>query len=109
MQVLLDSNIMVKKVQELNDFPIRSKPGDAVYLRDVGDAEDSYAIQTSRVRIDGRDQVYVPVYRQQGASSLAVADGVKDHIAYMESRLPEGTKLEFVMDQSLYVKEASTA
>jgi multidrug efflux pump subunit AcrB len=106
MQVLLDSNSMVKKVEELNDFPIRSKPGDAVYLRDVGEAKDAYAIQTSRVRIDGRDQVYVPIYRQQGASSLAVANGVKDYIAYMESRLPEGTKLEFVMDQSLYVKEA---
>jgi multidrug efflux pump subunit AcrB len=106
MQVLLDSNSMVKKVEDLNDFPIRSKPGDAVYLRDVGEAKDAYAIQTSRVRIDGRDQVYVPVYRQQGASSLAVAEGVKDYIAYMESRLPEGTKLDFVMDQSVYVKEA---
>jgi multidrug efflux pump subunit AcrB len=106
MQVLLDSNSMVKKVEDLNDFPIRSKPGDAVYLRDVGEAKDSYAIQTSRVRIDGHDQVYVPVYRQQGASSLSVATGVKDYIAYMESRLPEGTKLDFVMDQSLYVKDA---
>ncbi|HEX5271839.1 MAG TPA: efflux RND transporter permease subunit, partial [Gemmataceae bacterium] len=106
MQVLLDSNSMVKKVEDLNDFPIRARPGDAVYLRDVGEAKDSYAIQTSRVRIDGRDQVYVPVYRQQGASSLSVADGVKDYIPYMESRLPEGTKLDFVMDQSLYVKEA---
>ena len=47
-----------------------------------------------------------PIYRQQGASSLSVANGVKDYIAYMESRLPEGTKLDFVMDQSLYVKEA---
>jgi multidrug efflux pump subunit AcrB len=106
MQVLLDSNSMVKKVEDLNDFPIRSKPGDAVYLRDVGEAKDAYAIQTSRVRIDGSDQVYVPIYRQQGASSLSVANGVKDYIAYMESRLPEGTKLDFVMDQSLYVKEA---
>jgi multidrug efflux pump subunit AcrB len=106
MQVLLDSNSMVKKVEDLNDFPIRSKPGDAVYLRDVGEARDSYAIQTSRVRIDGRDQVYVPVYRQQGASSLSVADGVKDYIPEMESRLPEGTRLDFVMDQSLYVREA---
>ncbi|HKI35385.1 MAG TPA: efflux RND transporter permease subunit [Gemmataceae bacterium] len=106
MQVLLDSNSMVKKVEDLNDFPIRIKPGDAVYLRDVGEAKDAYAIQTSRVRIDGSAQVYVPIYRQQGASSLSVATGVKDYIHYMESRLPEGTKLDFVMDQSLYVKEA---
>jgi multidrug efflux pump subunit AcrB len=105
-QVLLDTNLMVADVKELNDFPIRIKPGDSVYLRDVGEARDSYSIQTSRVRIDGRREVYVPIYRQQGASSLAVANGVKEHIKYMEERLPPGTKLEFVMDQSLYVKEA---
>jgi len=105
-QVLLDTNLMVNDVKEINDFPIRTKPGDAVYLRDVGEARDSYSIQTSRVRIDGRREVYVPIYRQQGASSLSVANGVKDHIAFMEERLPPGTKLEFVMDQSIYVKEA---
>jgi multidrug efflux pump subunit AcrB len=108
-QVLLDTNLMVNDVKEINDFPIRIKPGDSVYLRDVGEARDSYSIQTSRVRIDGEREVYVPVYRQQGASSLDVANGVKAHIRYMEDRLPPGTKLEFVMDQSFYVKEAITS
>jgi multidrug efflux pump subunit AcrB len=105
-QVLLDSNVMVDRVEELNDLPIKTDQGKNIYLRDVGRAMDSNAIQTSRVRIDGRPQVYVPIYRQQGASSLAVANGVRDHIDYMEERLPEGTKLEFIMDQSVYVREA---
>jgi multidrug efflux pump subunit AcrB len=111
-QVLLDTNVMVEKVDELNDLPIRAIPGDRVYLKDVGWAQDAYTIQTSRVRITdetnplGRREVYVPIYRQQGASSLAVANGVKEHIEDMKKRLPPGTELHFVMDQSLYVKEA---
>jgi multidrug efflux pump subunit AcrB len=105
-QVLLDTNVMVNKVKELNDLPIVMQPGHQVYLRDIGHAEDSYAIQTSRVRIDGRRQVYVPIYRQQGASSLSVANGVKEHVKYMEERLPAGTKLDFVMDQTISVREA---
>ncbi len=118
-QILLDTNVMVDRVEELNDIPIRTVPGDRVYLKDVGQAQDAYTIQTSRVRItdkssphdregheEGRREVYVPIYRQQGASSLAVANGVKNYIADMEKRLPPGTKLHFVMDQSLYVKEA---
>jgi multidrug efflux pump subunit AcrB len=108
-QVLLDTNVMVHKVEELNDLPIRTTPGDSVYLRDIGRAMDSYAIQTSRVRIDGRRQVYVPIYRQQGASSLDVADGVKSAIAEMQRHLPPGTKLELVMDQSVYVKQSIEA
>jgi multidrug efflux pump subunit AcrB len=105
-QLLLDTNMMVDKVKELNDMPISTDPDNSVYLRDIGHAEDSYAIQTSRVHIDGRRQVYVPIYRQQGASSLAVAQGVQDKIKFIEQRCPKGTKLTFVMDQSIYVKEA---
>src|SRR6516162_4062087 len=81
-QVLLDTNAMVKDVNELNDLPIRLEPNNNVYLNEIGHAEDSYAIQTSRVRINGKPQVYVPIYRQGGASSLAVADGIKDHIKF---------------------------
>ena len=103
-QWLLDSNVMVEKIEELNDLPIKSDKN--IFLRDIGKAIDSYAIQTSRVRINDHRQVYVPIYRQQGASSLAVANGVRDRIKAMEERLPEGTKLELVMDQSVYVREA---
>ncbi len=104
-QVLLDSNAMVKDVSELNDLPIRIKPGDNVYLRDIGHAEDSSTIQTSRVRIDGQREVYVPIYRQQGASSLSIVDKLKEHIPFMEQRLPAGTQLEFIMDQTESVRE----
>src|SRR5262249_11522870 len=111
-QILLDTNAMVNRIEELNDFPIRTVPGDRVYLKDIGHAEDAYTFQTSRVRLvdeaapSGRREVYVPIYRQQGASSLSVANGVKGTIEFMERQLPPGTKLHFVMDQSLYVKEA---
>src|SRR5205823_14780441 len=75
-QVLLDTNAMVTSVGELDENPIRPPTGEVILLADVGHAEDSYAIQTSRVRINGKQQVYVPIYRQGGASSLAVAEGV---------------------------------
>jgi multidrug efflux pump subunit AcrB len=102
----------VKNVKDLDDLPIRlDGPRNTVYLRDIGHAEDSYAIQTSRVHIDNRREVYVPIYRQQGASSLAVAESVRNSLADMMARLDsipgyQGTKLGFVMDQSIYVREA---
>lgn len=57
----LDSNAMVNSVEELNDVPITSKAGNRVFLRDVGRARDSAAIQTAMVRINGKRQVYVPI------------------------------------------------
>src|SRR5262249_18707429 len=105
-QVLLDTNALVKNVEDLNDLPVRIEPNANVYLRDVGFARDSYAIQTSRVRIDGEKQVYVPIYRQGGASSLTVANGVKDFKDEAQKSLPEGTELGWIMDQSFYVKQS---
>ena len=105
-QILLDSNALLEKVQDFNALPIRIEPNNNVYLRDIGWAEDSYAIQTSRVRIDGKPQVYVPIYRQGGASSLAVSKGVNEALASMEERLEPGTELGYEMDQSFYVKQS---
>jgi multidrug efflux pump subunit AcrB len=105
----LDSNAMVDAVEDLNNIPIRMEPGNRIYLRDVGHARDSHAIQTALVRIDGKRQVYVPIYRQQGASTLDVVDGVRREIPHMMDVLRAGgnnVQLDFVMDQSVYVREA---
>ncbi len=105
-QVSLDTNMMVRTVDDFNDMPITFEPGHRVLLRDVGVAVDDAVIQKSRVRVNGKQQVFVPIYRQAGSSSLAVADGVKEAIPQMESELPEGSKLEYVIDQSEYVRKA---
>ena len=105
--------MMAEKIDELMDLPIRMEPGNNVFLRDIGDIRDSATIQTSRVRIasesshwEGDNQVYVPVYRQQGASSLDVADGVQKALHRIEEICPRGTKLAFVMDQTIFVRQA---
>jgi multidrug efflux pump subunit AcrB len=109
-QVSLDTNMMVRTVDELNDMPITFEDGRQILLRNIGMAVDDAVIQKSRVRVNGRQQVFVPIYRQAGSSSLAVADGVKQAIPDIESELAsqghEKTKLEFVIDQSDYVRKA---
>jgi multidrug efflux pump subunit AcrB len=105
----LESNAMVADVKELEEIPLRFQAGNNVYLFNVGHAEDSSAIQTSMVRINGKPQVYVPIYRQQGASSITVIDGVKEEIPHMEDVLKANgneVKLDVVMDQSEYVRGA---
>lgn len=104
-QLLLDNNAMIETVEGFNDLPIvlGTPP---ILLKDVGRADDAGSIQTARVRIDDRHEVFVPIYRQQGSSSLSVVDGVRDHLASMMSRLPEGTMLDLVMDQTVAVRES---
>ncbi len=102
----IDSNSMAASPRAMDLIPLKARSGNSVYLRNVGHTEDAARIQTGLVRINGRRQVYVPVYRQQGASTLSVIDGVKDSIPKMQERIPKGIDLKVVMDQSVYVREA---
>ena len=72
------SNAMPERVRELAAFPIAAgHDGMPILLRDVGRVEDGAAIQTNLVRVDGRRQVYIPIYRQPGANTLEVVSEVR--------------------------------
>ena len=101
----LDSNSMYSLVERMGDIPIKTEHGNAIYLRDVADPKDANFIQTNVVRVNGRRQVYIPVYRQLGMSTLDVVSGVKTALPDMEARLSRpDIALHLVMDQSVYVR-----
>ncbi len=99
------SNGLVDKLSDLDNYYLRARNGVSVAVRQVGHAEDSNAIQTNLVLIDGKPQVYVPVYRQPGANSLQVVDQVNEAIHRLESTL-SGFKLTLVSDQSIFIRKA---
>ena len=106
----INADGMVQHVEQMNQFPIRVDDGGAtVYIRDVGRVEDTHQIQSNIVRVNGRRQVYIPIYRQPGANTIAVVDGIKETIGSILSRLPRGVNLDVVLDQSVYVRKAIAA
>ena len=101
-----DVNGMVASVPELEDIPVRIENGAPILLGDVAQAVDGSQIQSNIVRVDGRRQLYVPIYRQPGANTIGVVDAVKAAVPEISARLPEGIELKVVMDQSVYVRES---
>jgi multidrug efflux pump subunit AcrB len=103
----IDSNSMFDLVGTMEEIPLRNEPGNATFLRDVATPKDANFIQTNVVRVNGKRQVYIPVFRQGGASTLQVVNTLKGAIAAIESRLTRpGISLKVVMDQSVYVRHA---
>jgi multidrug efflux pump subunit AcrB len=103
----VDSNSMYDFVERMGDIPLRTEHGNAAYLRDVGTPKDASFIQTNVVRVNGRRQVYIPVFRQLGASTLQVVDTLKGAIDAMTARLTRpNINLRVVMDQSIYVRKS---
>lgn len=106
------SNAMEPEVGGLNDVPIRTDGQAVVFMRDLGEVKDSAQIQTNTVRINGRRQVYIPIYRQPGANTISIVDGIKAQLETILNRLREmdaraqDLALEVVMDQSSYVRSS---
>lgn len=100
----VNANAMVEQVPDFNGIPIKVDGGAPIFVRDVATVKDAAQIQTNVVRIDGRRQVYIPIYRQPGANTIVVVDGIKQQLGAIKARLPQDVNLDVVMDQSVYVR-----
>jgi len=100
------TNGMVPRVDEINDFPLKVVNGAPVFVKDVGYAKDTYQIQTNVVHVNGRRQVYIPIYRQPGANTIEVVDGLKKALSSIRARIPSGIDLRVIFDQSVYVRRS---
>ena len=71
-------------------------------MSEVATPTDASFIQTNVVRVDGKRQVYIPVYRQIGASTLDVVDTLRATLPDMQARLGEkDIELDVVLAEPL--------
>jgi multidrug efflux pump subunit AcrB len=99
-------NSVVSSIKELENLPIRTGAGPAVFLRDIGTIEDSTDIVTGYAEVNGRRTVYIPVTKRADASTLAVVNEVKANLAQFQSVVPSDVKIDYEFDQSTYVRNA---
>ena len=100
------ANSQVAAAAEINRFPLKTVGLGSVLVADIGKAEDSGAIQTNIVRIDGQHSVYVPILKQGGNSNtIAIVNGIKAATKHLVD-IPDVLKTAVVFDQSIFVKTA---
>ena len=104
---ILSINNSPEKISELGFLPIRNVNGVMVYINDVADVRDGYNEQTSLVRHDGRKSALITVLKSGGASTLDIIRAVRERLSNVT--LPEGLKLSFLFDQSVFVANAMHA
>jgi multidrug efflux pump subunit AcrB len=105
----LETNGIPERVEEMNQFPLQLGATQPVTISDVGVVEDTAQIQSNIVRIDGRRQVYIPIYRQPGANTLGVVGELGKALDGLRASLPAGMSLDIVFDQSTFVRHAIRA
>ena len=99
-------NSSPEAVELLNDLPIRQINGAMVYIRDVAQVHDGFAVQTNIVNLDGRRASLISILKSGGASTLDVVNRVREALPSIQATLPSELDLRFLFDQSLFVRAA---
>ena len=93
-------------IDAFNQIPVRTVNGVPVYIKDVAHARDGFAVQSNIVRRDGRRAVLMTVLKGEGASTLSVVQRVRDAMPGIQAQVPPGLQIEFLFDQSVFVRAA---
>ncbi|MFH1619031.1 MAG: efflux RND transporter permease subunit, partial [bacterium] len=102
--VPLNSNI--SEIKELENVPLRLGTYPTVFLKDIAQVKDGSDVQTGYALVNGHRTVYLPVTKRTEASTLAVVKQVRKNLPKFQSLLPDDVKMDYVFDQSVYVKNA---
>lgn len=107
MNYSVNANGMLPKVDDFNNIVIKmSSSGSPIFLKDIGYAKDASAIQTNVVHINGKRQVYIPIYKRTGANTITAVEAVKGKLSELKTRLPKAVNLDVIFDQSTYVRNS---
>lgn len=93
-------------IEGLNFLPIRSNNGAIVYVKDIAQVRDGFAVQTNVVRTNGRRAALLTVLKNGKASTLDIVQSVKEVLPRILGGLPKGINIKQLFDQSVFVRDA---
>ena len=94
---------MPATIADLNNIPIKYMNGQTVFLKDVGQVHDGWAVQQNVVHQDGRRSVLLSVLKNGNASTVAVVNGVRKVLKIARAAAPPGLSINELFDQSRLV------
>ncbi|HCC59323.1 MAG TPA: RND transporter [Solibacterales bacterium] len=105
-EYLVRLNSSPQEASQLNDLPIRTANGATVFIKDVAQVRDGYAVQNNIVRLNGGRASLLTVLKNGNASTLEIIDKVKARLPKIMATMPPELKLLRMFDQSLFVRAA---
>ncbi|MDH6230513.1 multidrug efflux pump subunit AcrB [Mesorhizobium soli] len=102
-QYTVRTDAMPSTIADLNAIPIKYTNGQTVFLKDIGQVHDGWAIQQNIVRDNGRRSVLLSVIKNGNASTVTVVNGVRNALQIARAAAPPGLNINELFDQSKLV------
>jgi multidrug efflux pump subunit AcrB len=97
------TNSIPTTIDDLNNIPVKYQNGRTVFIKDVGQIRDAFAVQQNIVRENGLRSVLLTVIKNGNASTLDVVTGVKAALEVARQSAPPGLNIKELFDQSVFV------
>ncbi|WP_426587611.1 efflux RND transporter permease subunit [Mucilaginibacter sp. R-33] len=101
--LITPQNTVVENIQDLDNIPIKTGSGPAVFVHDVAAVDNGADITSGYALINGKRSVYIPVTKRADASTWDVVQRVKAALPDMQAAIPPDIKVSYEFDQSGYV------
>lgn len=105
-EYLVKTNSSPLTVSSMNNLPIRAADGAIVYMKDVGQIRNGFAVQTNVVRENGRRSALLTVLKNGKASTLDIVNSVKKALPRVKADLPKALQITPLFDQSIFVRSS---
>jgi multidrug efflux pump subunit AcrB len=105
-EYIVKTNSSPTEVSAFNDLPIRASNGSIVFMKDVAQVRNGYAVQTNIVRQDGKRSALLTILKNGQTSTLDIVKGVKDALPHVKAGLPPSLKIVPLFDQSIFVRDS---
>jgi multidrug efflux pump subunit AcrB len=105
-QYTVRTNAMPTSIEALNNIPIKVVNGAWVFVKDVGQVRDAFAVQQNIVRQNGKRSVLLSVIKNGNASTLAVVKGVRKVLQIARAAAPPGLTINELFDQAKLVSKS---
>ncbi len=105
-EYVVRTNSSPTTIAALNDLPIRASQGAIVYIKDVAQVRNGYAVQTNVVRSNGHRSAFLTVLKNGQASTLDIVNQVKAALPRVKADLPAALRITPLFDQSIFVRSS---
>lgn len=99
-------NSIAAGVEEFLQTPIKTVAGGTLLVGDVATVLDAADQTVGYALINGKRSVYLPIIKKPDASTLTAVDNLKKSLPMLENLLPEGVKISYAFDQSVYISRS---
>ena len=92
-------------LNQLRNTVVATRDGTPIYVKDLGEVEDSFKDLNHAVRIHGSHAVVISLLRQPSANTITVVDRVKRAIEGINQELP-AVKVTVLRENAHYIRNA---